>query len=595
MLSELRISGLGVIDDAVLLPHPGLTAVTGETGAGKTMVVTALGLITGGRADSGRVRTGADRAVVEARVEVAPDHTAAQVVESAGGHPDDDGSFILIRTVTADGRSRAHAGGRSVPLSTLTEITDPVVAVHGQSEAISLLQAGRQRAVLDRYAQSDTLLERYRTARAQWQAATAELQDRTAHARERAQREQLLRMGVGEIDAVAPQPGEDVELVAAIKRLENADALRAAAADARGLLSGDAVEDVNAVQLLETARKQLESTGEARLVEWATSLHQAAAVLVDVGFELSSYLDELDADPAALEQMLARQATLRSLTRRYGADVDAVLAWRAEADRELELLDSSDEALAALQQKVQDTAERTATAATVLSAHRAKAAARLGGKATDELEHLAMGRATLRVAVTPRPATADAEHALLVDGQWCHAGSGGIDAVEFLLRSHSGAPELPIAKGASGGELSRVMLAVEVVLADADPVGTLVFDEVDAGVGGRAATEIGRRLAQLARTHQVIVVTHLAQVAAFADRHVVVDAAEDGAVRISSLREVIAEDREAELARMLGGTDGSTARAHAAELLESADLPAPVAEKATVQARRAPRKKAAAH
>lgn len=575
MLTELRITGLGVIEDATLEPHPGLTAVTGETGAGKTMVVTALGLITGGRAESGRVRIGTDRAVVEARVQLPDRHRVADLVEAAGGRRDEDGSVILVRTVGADGRSRAHAGGRSVPVASLAELTDPLVAVHGQSEAISLLQPAQQRAVLDRYAHTEGLLATYREARARWQQAIADLTDRTEHARERAQREQTLRLGIDEIDKVAPLPGEDLELAAEVRRLDNADALRAAAESARDALAGEDPDVPNAVALVEAARKALEFSDDQRLIDWSAQLHEATAALVDVTAELGGYLRELDADPDRLQELLSRQSALKVLTRRYGADTDAVLAWRDAARAELLDLDSSEEALAALRERCAALAGEVGAAAGALSAARREAAARLGAAATGELEHLAMGRATLRVAVTARTVDPGTAEAVEVDGQHVVAGADGTDTVTFLMRSHASAPELPVAKGASGGELSRVMLAVEVSLADSDPVATLVFDEVDAGVGGRAAVEIGRRLAMLARTHQVIVVTHLAQVAAFADRQVIVDSAADGSVRVSSLRVVSGEERVGELARMLGGSDGSTSRAHAAELLASATVPDP--------------------
>ncbi len=571
MLSEIRISGLGVIDDAVLTPHPGLTAVTGETGAGKTMVVTALGLIGGGRADSGRVRAAAGRAVVEARVEVAAGHPAQALVTAAGGAADEDGSYILVRSVGADGRSRAHAGGRSVPVSVLAETAGTLLTVHGQQEATALLQPAQQRAVLDRYAGTETLLETYRARRAAWLAAVADLADRSGRARERAQREQVLRLGMSEIDQVAPTPGEDSEIVAEIRRLENSDQLRAAAEGARTALVGEDLDAPAAVGLLETARKLLAATEDERLIGWAGRLHETSAVIIDHAADLSGYLDDLDADPQRLEQLLHRQAVLRTLTRRYGADINAVLAWRADAAAELAELDSSEEAAEAAVARCAQTAAAAQTAAGKLSAQRAKAARRLAEAATGELAHLAMGRATLLVAVTHRVASdPGGPEVLQVGGQACTAGVDGVDAVEFLMQSHAGAPELPVARAASGGELSRIMLALEVVLAGSDPVDTLIFDEVDAGVGGRAATEIGRRLAALARDHQVIVVTHLAQVAAFADRQVVVDAAEDGAVRSSSLREVVGAERQAELARMLGGTDGDTARAHAAELLAAA-------------------------
>ena len=571
VLTELRIAGLGVIDDAVLEPHPGFTVVTGETGAGKTMVVTALGLLLGGRGDVGRVRTGVDRAVVEARIAGPLGTAQARVLDSVGGHTDDDGSMILVRSVGADGRSRAHIGGRSAPLGALAEITDSLIAVHGQSEAISLLRGPQQRVVLDRFAGSQDQLTAYRNARAAWQAALAELAHRTSHARERAAREHLLRLGVAEIGKVDPQPAEDVRIVDEVRRLENSDALRAAAQDSLGAVAGDGLGDQpDAVTLVEGARKMLESTGDERLESLAAQLRGVSAVLVDSASDLGAYLDELDADPDRLEALLSRQAVLRTLTRRYGAAVDDVLAWRDEALAELHGLDSSEGALDELRNRCGSLGKSVAAAAKVLTGKRRAAAQELAQRATAELAHLAMGRATLRVTVVPRSASPTAGDALQLGEAWFAAGPDGVDQVEFTMVAHPGAPELPIAKGASGGELSRVMLAVEVVLAGADPVATMVFDEVDAGVGGRAATEIGRRLALLAADHQVIVVTHLAQVAAFADRHYVVDAGPGDAVGSSAVRQVDGPDREVELARMLGGTDGATATAHAAELLHSA-------------------------
>ena len=572
MLTELSISGLGVIDLASLEPHAGFTVVTGETGAGKTMIVTALGLVTGGRADSSRVRTGSPRAVVEARIQVDPQSSAAAVVRSVGGELDDDDTVIVVRTVGADGRSRAHVGGRGAPVAALSELTDELIAIHGQSEAISLLRPAEQRAVLDRYAGLGPLVATYREQRDAWRSLAAELTARVGHARERAQREQMLRLGLAEIEAVAPLPGEDAELIATVRRLENADALREAAQGSLSALSGaDTLSDEpTAIGLVEAARRLLVGSDDPRLAGWDEPLHQASVVLGDVAADLAGYLDALDADPARLEETLARQSVLRGLTRRYGADADAILAWADDARRELADLDTSEEALAALRARREMAAAQLAATAAALSERRSAAAVTLSAAATAELAHLAMGRAELAVAVARTAGDPTVGDTVQVDGRWCVAGAEGIDQVEILLTAHAGAPPLPIARGASGGELSRVMLALEVVLSDADPVSTLVFDEVDAGVGGRAATEIGRRLALLAGTHQVIVVTHLAQVAAFADRQFVVDSSADGAVRAASVREVSGEDRRVELARMLGGTDGPTALAHAADLLAAA-------------------------
>lgn len=590
MLTELRIAGLGVIAEAVIEPHPGFTVVTGETGAGKTMVVTALGLAGGGRADPARVRAGADRAVVETRWHLPPGAQAARALDSAvqaaGGSADEDGTVICIRTVSADGRSRAHVGGRSAPLGVLAEVTEPLLAVHGQSEAISLLRPAAQRAVLDRFAGLTERVADYRQVRDCWQNAATELAERIGRARELAQREQLLRMGLQEIDAVAPLPGEDAELNATVRRLENADALREAAGQALVALSftAESTDDApSAVALVETARRRLAGSGDPRLSSWEPLLQQSLTVLTEVGAELSGYLGELDADPGSLEQALSRQSVLRQLGRRYGSDADAVLAWADAARAELDRLDSSEEALAAMRERVDALSAEVGRLASEISDQRSVAAATLGRATTGELTSLAMGRATVRVDVTRRIATTPGPDTVELLGpatgraipsgpQLVHAGPDGIDQVEMLMTAHPGAPELPIGRGASGGELSRVMLALEVVLADADTVGTLVFDEVDAGVGGRAATEIGRRLAGLAQSHQVIVVTHLAQVAAFADRQYVVDVAPDGTVGTSSVKPVDGQTRIAELARMLGGTDSGSALAHAADLLGAAGV-----------------------
>ncbi|MEO7124798.1 MAG: DNA repair protein RecN [Nakamurella sp.] len=574
MLAELHISGLGVIDDAVIEPSPGLTVVTGETGAGKTMIVTALGLVCGGRADSGRVRVGAKRTAVEARFsahrfgggtgarteydEALGQHLAS-VVEAIGGDVDDDGSVLAVRSVSADGRSRAHIGGRAAPVAALTELTEPLVAVHGQADAMTLLKPANQRAVLDAYAGLGDELAAYRRGREKWLACRIQIDERTLSARDLAQREVLLKLGVDEIERADPKPGEDHDIATEVQRQGDADALREAATEALTALVGSleigAVGDEpSATGLVQGAIRLLEAASDSTLAARVGDLRSALAVIGDVGADLTGYLDGLDADPERLQKLLERQAVLRALVRKYGADVDAVLVWSRDAADELTGLDGSDTALEALRQQAAALGAAVIDAAAAIGKRRRAAAKKLSAAATAELAHLAMGTAKLRVAVTPLP----------------EPGADGADHVEILLTAHGGAPEIPVARGASGGELSRIMLALEVVLAGADPVATLVFDEVDAGVGGRAATEIGSRLSTLARQHQVIVVTHLAQVAAFADTHYVVDADADGSVGASSVREVDGQDRLVELARMLGGTDGTAAMAHAADLRASA-------------------------
>ncbi|WP_016695510.1 DNA repair protein RecN [Rhodococcus rhodochrous] len=580
MLAEIRIDNLGVISEAYARFHGGLTVLTGETGAGKTMVVTSLHLLSGVRADPTRVRVGANRAVVEGRFEIepAPSHIEQQIaelLESTGAQRDEDGSIIAVRTVGSDGRSRAHLGGRSVPVGVLSEFTGPLLTVHGQNDQLRLLRPDEQRAALDRFGGKTVagLLDRYRTRRRRWLEARAELQERTERSRELAQEADRLHFGLDEIDRVAPEPGEDTRIVDEVRRLSDLDSLREAATVAHNALAGDDSGDADAysaaLDLLGEARARLEGCDDPALRELGPRLGEAIAVVTDVTGDISGYLSDLPSDPSALETLLNRQAELKNLTRKYAADIDGVLEWAREARERLSGLDVSAEAIDKLAAEVDAEAAATAEAATALSTARHKVAGKLAKAVSKELSGLAMGRAVLDVHITDRAATASDTAPLQVGDRLLHAGESGIDEVEFRLAPHSDAPARPLARSASGGELSRVMLALEVVLAGSERGATMVFDEVDAGVGGRAAVEIGRRLARLSRTHQVIVVTHLPQVAAFADTHLVVDKVDDRAGVISSgVRTLSEEERVTELARMLAGLDDTeTGRAHAEELL----------------------------
>jgi DNA repair protein RecN (Recombination protein N) len=582
VLSEIRIDGLGVIAEASAQFSTGLTVLTGETGAGKTMVVTSLHLLSGARADAGRVRIGADRAVVEGRFTtdgVTPTVVRGidELLESTGARRDDDDSVIAVRTVGGDGRSRAHLGGRSVPAGVLAEFTGSLLTVHGQNDQLRLQRADEQRAALDRFAGDTvgTLLARYQKHRAEWVAARTELRERTEKSRELAREADQLTFALQEIDAVAPAPQEDVEIAASVRRLSDLDSLRESAVGAQAALTGgdDPTDGPSVMALLGEARDRLQSSDDAALSDLAPRLAEAIAVVTDVGADLSSYLSDLPSDPESLDSLLTRQAELKNLTRKYAADVDGVLAWADEARERLTRLDVSSDALAELSARVDASAAETVAVARKLSAARSKAAVKLSKAVSVELAGLAMGKAALEVAVRPRDAAPGDVAALNVDGRSLHAGSSGTDEVEFRLSAHSGAQSLPLNKSASGGELSRVMLALEVVLAQSDSGATMVFDEVDAGVGGRAAVEIGKRLARLARTHQVIVVTHLPQVAAFADTHLVVDKTDGKKGANSGVRTLSDSDRVVELARMLAGLDDTeTGRAHAEELLQTASL-----------------------
>ena len=573
MLEEVRITGLGVIDEAVLELSPGFNVVTGETGAGKTMVVSGLGLLFGGRADPARVRPGTDRAVVEGRLRVEPGSPVARQVNESGGDLDDDGStLILVRSVSAEGRSRATAGGRSVPVSLLTYLADDLVAVHGQADQQQLLRPGRQRQALDQFAGPEfaELLSAYQRVYNRHAQIRAELDELTTMARERAREADDLRHGVTEIERAEPAEGEDIELIAEEERLANADALHAAATTAHEALAGDpasgSYDAVDVTSLLAGARSALESAAshDRRLADLAGRVGEAAYLLADVAAELASYVQSVEADPVRLAAVQERRAELTRLIRAYGAgtadgpaggDLAAVLAWAKSASARLSELDNDEDRIGSLGAQEAELAASVADLAGQLTEARTATAARFAGAVTAELTALAMPHAKIMVAVTP------------AQGFGPHGG----DDVEIRLSAHPGAPALPLHKGASGGELSRVMLAIEVVFAGADPVPTFVFDEVDAGVGGKAAVEIGRRLARLARLAQVIVVTHLPQVAAFADTHLMVEKTGDGSVVRSGISRLDQKARVRELSRMLAGLEDSEfGRAHAEELLAAA-------------------------
>lgn len=574
MFEEITISDLGVITGAQVRLHPGLTVLTGETGAGKTMVLTGLNLLLGGRADPATVRTGAASAVVEGRVVVPEGSPVRDRAEEAGAALDDDGGLVLLRTVGAatdgtPGRSRAHLGGRSVPQAVLGELAEALITVHGQQDQARLRSPAHQREALDAFAgpaHAATIAE-YRQVWTERAHVQATIEDLTARRQEIAREAELLRLGLAEVERIDPQPGEDTDLAREIERLEHAEDLRTAATGAHAALVGDddtAGDDVTAAGVVEHARRLLDQAGEhdARLAELRDRVAEAGYLLADAATELSSYLQDLQADPLRLDAAQTRRAELTTLTRSYGEDIAAVLRWADESGRRLLDIGDGDEKITELTDRRDALDARLRALADAIGAERREAGARLAATVSAELTGLAMADASLEVGVEAAP----------------DLGPHGGDVVEMRLIPHAGAPARPLGKGASGGELSRVMLALEVALATSPDAGehrpgTFVFDEVDAGVGGRAATEVGRRLAALARGAQVLVVTHLAQVAAFADRHLVVTKSRDGAVTASDVREVAGEDRVRELARMLSGQeDSGTARAHAAELLDLADM-----------------------
>ena len=560
MLVELRIVGLGVIGDAVLEPGPGLTVVTGETGAGKTLVVSGLGLVAGARAEARVVRHGSDRAVVEARFVDVPAAVAASIDEAGGVL--DERELLVSRQVAANGRSRALFGGAQVPAAVGAEIGAQLVTIHGQSEQQRLAAPERQREVLDRSAGTKLAdeLALYREDYSARQLARTELVRLKEQARERAREQDQLAYGIQEIAAVAPEPDEDVTLAAEAARLQAVDDLRLYAQRASVALSGDedAVNDEpSALGLVATARKALESAAEAdvQATELASQAREVTALVADLAATTASYLADLDADPVRLEWVASRRSQLQGLTRKYGETVAEVLEWAVASASRLTSLQASDDRIEMLTHEVATLTERIEASAERITALRLAAATKLSEAVRQELVALALPHARLEFAVTPLP----------------EPGPYGADSVSLLFSANPGSQPGPLAKVASGGELSRVRLALEVVLADAGGGETFVFDEVDAGIGGAVALEVGSRLARLARLTQVIVVTHLAQVAAYGDRHFVVAKSDDGTVTTSGLRAVEGDERLRELARMMGGHDDTQAsRTHARDLLERA-------------------------
>lgn len=566
MLAEIAISNLGVISHASAELSPGLTVLTGETGAGKTMVVTGLRLLTGGRADASRVRTGSDGAVVEGAFSTGglPEDAVGAVRDiatAAGADADENGEYLVSRSVKASGRSSAHLGGRKVPAATLGELAGHLLTIHGQNDQLRLMAPEQQLAALDRFDPAIAAkLRRYREAYTGWRAAAKDLKERTERRLELAQEVDRLQFALEEIDAVSPQAGEDDELVATINRLQDVDALREAAETALVAIDGaDAVggvggEEETASDLIGRAQQALEAASDQDLRDLGARLGEVAGVLSDVSAELGSYTGGLPSDPEELERLLQRQQEIKALTRKYALDAAGVVAWRDKAQARLAKIDTSEGAVEKLKSKVAELEREMQRRAAELTKARQNAAEKLGAAVTEELHGLAMPKAQLRVQVSQAP-----------------YGRDGADAVEILLAPNTALEPKPLATSASGGELSRVMLALEVILSESSSGATLVFDEVDAGVGGRAAVEIGRRLARLASGNQVIVVTHLPQVAAYADTHLHVSKDVGDEAVTSGVAALQPEERIEELARMMAGMDDSeTGRAHAAELFERA-------------------------
>ncbi len=573
MIETISIENLGVIAQAELPLGPGLTALTGETGAGKTMVLTSLKLLLGSKADPAIVRAGTQRCVVEGAFALEEDAKCIQIAQEAGCEIEDD-LLLASRVVPATGRSRAHLGGRAVPASVLGQVGSRLVSIHGQADQLRLRTAAAQRRALDAVGGSEheQLCRQYSSCYRAWNQARQDLENWREQALAREGEIAGLRHALEQLEALDPKPGEDQALAEEAGRLENLDLLRSGAAEAASAISGDELNDdvANVIALVSVARRALENAADhdPRLAALMPRLNEVAALTSDLAMELTDYLSDLDADPDRLAWVHERREQLRRGCLEIGglgqvfANVDELLAFGQQAASRLAQLDGPLDRETELAAEVERTGKELKAVAKRLSQARTKLAKLLSQQVSAELEGLMMRGAKLQVRLNPLE----------------QPGPTGMEEVELLLRAHPGAAALPLEKGASGGELSRIMLALEVVLAQhtATKRHTFVFDEIDAGVGGRAAVEIGRRLAALARHHQVIVVTHLAQVAAWAQTQLVVvkqvgQASNEATT--TAVETVEGPERVRELARMLSGqSDSQTALRHAEELLEQANM-----------------------
>jgi DNA repair protein RecN (Recombination protein N) len=557
VIEEIVIRDLGVISEAKLEFGPGLTVLTGETGAGKTMVLNALGLLLGERSDSSAIRKGQEQAFVEGRWLLA-DSAIARIREL--GIELDDQELLVNRSVSAEGRSRAALSGKSVPVGILSEIGEQLVVVHGQSNQIRLRSAAAQREALDQFAGDELakILLEYSSVYASWKQSSTRLNELTTQLEARAREADQIRSAVEELTALDPKPGEDIELAEKASKLTHLEELRIAATESHNQLSTEGFDDSSdAITLVGKARRALEAVSEhdPELASLAEQLKEIGFSLNETSASISGYLASLDSDGSQeLEQVQQRRADLTSAMRKYGPTLEEVISFLENSGARLLELDSSDkeiQGLTALEQSLGNQANSLAKSITDL---RTKAASSLAKAVTAELSALAMTGASLEVTVT--------------SGE---LGVHGADQVAILLSAYPGAEPRPLGKGASGGELSRIMLAIEVVLAKSELAPTFIFDEVDAGVGGAAATEVGKRLATLAQNAQVIVVTHLPQVAAYATRHLRVLKSVSDQYTATDVVRLEGEAVVEELARMLSGlSESESGKTHAKELLELA-------------------------
>ena len=567
MLEELEIHNLGPIRSALIAPAGGMTAITGETGAGKSMLLSAIRLISGGPSDGGRVSVGASEAWAQGVFEVASSPAAVAVAHEAGFEPE-DGELFLSRKVPASGRSRSMLSGRSVPRSVLGSIAAELVTIHGQADQLRIASSVRQREFLDRYAGDDVALAAYGKAWNALRAMDERLERLSSQESSMRQQADYLRESIERINRIDPQPGEMTELRARRDRIENAAEIAEGVNRALSALDAsqvvDDVESSSATDLIDRASQALRAIHmDDVFSELADRLDSISTDLSDVVFTLSGEVDN-DLGMEDLDAINGRIHELDELVRRWGPELSDVIAWRDQAVFDLEDLDASPEKVSQLQAEREKLFGEALKAARAVSKRRIAAAKELAAKVTAELESLAMSGSKLEIRVSERE----------------HLDASGADGIDFLFTPFPGSPQMPMGKSASGGELSRLMLALELVAAEKHVVAggsippmTFIFDEVDAGVGGKTAVELGARLAKLSQSAQVLVVTHLPQVASWADEQYVVAKGEtdDGSIA-TTINQVRGEARVHEIARMLSGSESEASLEHAEELLKSSVL-----------------------
>ena len=556
-LEEISIRSLGVIESSNIQFKPGLTVLTGETGAGKTMVLTALGLVLGSKSDSDLVRAGQERAVVTGRFSV-PLQIQDEILAS-GGEVEDD-CVVITRTLSSQGKSRVLVGSAVSSAATVSSFAQSLVEIHAQSSSSKLMKPAVSRELLDRYGGID--LTQYQEIFTQYQEISLRIQELKNQLLQRDKEIDLLTEFAQEFSKLSPVSGELVKIENEIAKLGSVEQLNQVVSNTLNLLED---EDLSALNLLQQMRKSLDSVaGKDRDLDQITERFTESLLnLQDISSDLTSYLSSLEADPSRFAQLQDRKSALSSLLRKYGRGSDKDLAFEEliadglGAKQKLADLSGGSDRITELEKQKLDIFSKMKISAVKLADDRKIAAEKLSKLVTSEIRNLSMPNSQFVISQS----TLDSDK----PGSYT---AYGLDEIAILFSAHAGATPLPLSKVASGGELSRVMLALEVVIAEAEPIGTYIFDEVDAGVGGKAAVEIGRRLAKLSKSAQVIVITHLPQVAVWADNHLVVKKSESGSVTQSDVKEMSADERKVEIARMLSGQeDSQTAQEHASELL----------------------------